>query len=286
MNNGLANRSPKSVSDGPTATYENGDPALTDLLTDFSRKWPDLAPDLVAVISAWPKLPEAAKQKRSKVAERVTAHSRCPPQSVAKSICYDRQADRRRRDARANLWAAGRWVRHARPWETAEERAHRECGLCGLAKAEVDQQIDDIRHSRLNREQLEALYAATCEDAADGLDALPDMSSSKPERERQRATGTCDIAPKRLPLCLPKNLPIRAASEATLVASRCTETGNDTDVSHRENPMEQVVSCTSVHRIASQNGEGGIRTRETGVTPSDGLANRWFQPLTHLSTCH
>ena len=32
-----------------------------------------------------------------------------------------------------------------------------------------------------------------------------------------------------------------------------------------------------------KNGEGGIRTRETGVNPSDGLANRWFQPLTHLS---
>ncbi len=31
-------------------------------------------------------------------------------------------------------------------------------------------------------------------------------------------------------------------------------------------------------------GEGGIRTRETGVNPSDGLANRWFQPLTHLSS--
>ncbi len=32
------------------------------------------------------------------------------------------------------------------------------------------------------------------------------------------------------------------------------------------------------------NGEGGIRTRDTGVNPYDGLANRWFQPLTHLST--
>ena len=31
------------------------------------------------------------------------------------------------------------------------------------------------------------------------------------------------------------------------------------------------------------NGEGGIRTLDTGVNPYDGLANRWFQPLTHLS---
>ena len=31
------------------------------------------------------------------------------------------------------------------------------------------------------------------------------------------------------------------------------------------------------------NGEGGIRTRGTGLTPYDGLANRCFQPLSHLS---
>ena len=32
-----------------------------------------------------------------------------------------------------------------------------------------------------------------------------------------------------------------------------------------------------------KNGEGGIRTPGTGINPFDGLANRWFQPLTHLS---
>ena len=42
-------------------------------------------------------------------------------------------------------------------------------------------------------------------DLADGLDALPDLSPTKPESERQRMTGTCDIAPKRLPICLPKS---------------------------------------------------------------------------------
>ena len=31
------------------------------------------------------------------------------------------------------------------------------------------------------------------------------------------------------------------------------------------------------------NGEGGIRTRETGLYPSAGLANRCIQPLCHLS---
>ena len=33
------------------------------------------------------------------------------------------------------------------------------------------------------------------------------------------------------------------------------------------------------------NGEGGIRTRGTGLTQYDGLANRCFKPLSHLSNC-
>lgn len=31
------------------------------------------------------------------------------------------------------------------------------------------------------------------------------------------------------------------------------------------------------------NGEAGIRTRDTGLTPYNGLANRRLQPLGHLS---
>ena len=34
-----------------------------------------------------------------------------------------------------------------------------------------------------------------------------------------------------------------------------------------------------------KNGEAGIRTRGTGVTSYNGLANRRFQPLSHLSRC-
>ena len=33
----------------------------------------------------------------------------------------------------------------------------------------------------------------------------------------------------------------------------------------------------------TNNGEGGIRTRGTGLSPYDGLANRCLQPLGHLS---
>ena len=34
---------------------------------------------------------------------------------------------------------------------------------------------------------------------------------------------------------------------------------------------------------AGKGGEGGIRTLGTGLSPYDGLANRWFQPLIHLT---
>ena len=91
-------------------------------------------------------------------------------------------------------------------------------------------------------------------DLIDGLDALPELSPSKPESERLRATGTCDIAPKSLPTSLPKSLPIclptRAASQTSPIASQCTKVANDTDMSHQENPVEQGVSCTPVHRAA------------------------------------
>lgn len=48
-------------------------------------------------------------------------------------------------------------------------------------------------------------------DLAVDLEALPSLESSGPDREQQRATGTCDIAPKSLPISLPKSLPIRGA---------------------------------------------------------------------------
>lgn len=91
-------------------------------------------------------------------------------------------------------------------------------------------------------------------DLADGLDALPDLSPNKPDRERQRMTGTCDIAPKRLPTCLPKSLPIclptRAASQTPPVAAQRTKAANESGVSHQETPVNQGASCTSAHRVA------------------------------------
>ena len=34
---------------------------------------------------------------------------------------------------------------------------------------------------------------------------------------------------------------------------------------------------------SSKYGEGGIRTLDTGINPYNGLANRRFRPLSHLS---
>lgn len=38
-----------------------------------------------------------------------------------------------------------------------------------------------------------------------------------------------------------------------------------------------------VRKAKLENGEGGIRTLDTGINPYNGLANRRFRPLSHLS---
>ncbi len=54
---GFSVRCSDSVSSDGATTYANVDPALTALLTDSCRKWPEL----IAVVEAWPELPEAVK---------------------------------------------------------------------------------------------------------------------------------------------------------------------------------------------------------------------------------
>ena len=84
-------------------------------------------------------------------------------------------------------------------------------------------------------------------DLSDGLAALPELSPMETHREHRRATGTCDIGEKRLPL----SLPTRAASQTSPVASHRTEQESDTGSSHRENPRKQWVSCIPSHPVAS-----------------------------------
>ncbi len=169
----------------------------------------------------------------------------------------------------------------------ADFHALRHTFITNLARGGVHPKVAQqlARHSTITL-TMDRYSHTVVGELSEALDALPELSPGMSERERQRATGTCDIAPKSLPPGLPKSLPTRAALKPSPVASHCTTPANEADLSHQEDSTEQVVSCTSVHPSAphcTSNGEGGIRTRDTGANPYDGLANRWFQPLTHLS---
>ncbi len=126
---------------------------------------------------------------------------------------------------------------------------------------------------------------------ADALTALPDLSGDGPETERQRATGTDDSV-----------APIVALPVAQTAGPSLAERGRDwplnsahggklTTRERAANPGKQSTSGRTGASVAAtgpdENGEGGIRTRAAGMTPQNGLANRRFQPLSHLSrwTC-
>ena len=115
---------------------------------------------------------------------------------------------------------------------------------------------------------------------ADALTALPDLSDST-RRVKMVATGTDGRDhPQRMP------------------KARCTESCQKSDrkggkLSARGRmKMEGDATCHEIetikfseenHVFSGETGEGGIRTRDTGANPYNGLANRRFQPLTHLS---
>ncbi len=73
-----------------------------------------------------------------------------------------------RRDTRISLVALslpiailfGLWLQ---PGETPIERAYRVCGECGILPFEIDQQIDDARHTTLTREESLALFGGLFE---------------------------------------------------------------------------------------------------------------------------
>ena len=52
----------------------------------------------------------------------------------------------------------------------------------------------------------------------------------------------------------------------------------------KENPRRGITRTGNIaYRAKLENGEGGIRTLDTGINPYNGLANRRFRPLSHLS---
>ena len=58
----LQNRCHDPASSAPTMTYDDGDPRLTDLLTELDRESPELA----RVVRAWPALPPGLESSRSR----------------------------------------------------------------------------------------------------------------------------------------------------------------------------------------------------------------------------
>ncbi len=126
---------------------------------------------------------------------------------------------------------------------------------------------------------------------ADALDVLPDVSPPENEAEPMRATGTCDADLSPVGRCYDVAMTdadggSRTKSDA--VGHGCehaeavglhstTQSTARTGVTVTRRQPESVV-CGKI-------GEGGIRTPGTGMTPYDDLANRCFQPLSHLSIC-
>ncbi len=167
----------------------------------------------------------------------------------------------------------------------ADFHALRHAFISNLARGGVHPKIAQqlARHSTITL-TMDRYSHTVIGDLADGLNALPELSPGKPERERQRMTGTCDIAPKTLPI----SLPTRIASQTSPVASQCTKTANDSAVSHQENPVGQGVSCTSVHPVASRCVKD-VSLRPAGFEPATpGLGNRCSirtelrAPLVHI----
>ncbi len=109
----------------------------------------------------------------------------------------------------------------------------------------------------------------------DALRTLPDLSN--PSRQSLRATGTDDAAADDSHSAdyLAQNQQ-RGASDGGAGGREARASAND---EMREKPRQTGGKCRSDGAI----GEGGIRTRDTGLTPYDGLANRCLQPLGHLS---
>ncbi len=120
-------------------------------------------------------------------------------------------------------------------------------------------------------------------DRASGLDVLPDLSRED-HPKRLRATGTCDDdGSADMSLCMSEqNTP-----HGSRMTSTDTDGGEGGEHKNRTGQCKHEEVSPLTHQLARDDtsiGEGGIRTRGTGLTPYDGLANRYLQPLGHLSS--
>jgi len=147
-----------------------------------------------------------------------------------------------------------------------------------------------MRHSDINLTLSRYTHTLTGQEAQ-AVAGLPDFSL--PSSQKQIATGTDDkivnaaeIGPQKLtPKLTPKSTPaaFSACNQSAGFGKQSEETA---EIGTKANCLADGklgAQKDSLSRRDTQNGEEGIRTPGRGVYPYDGLANRYLQPLGHLS---
>jgi len=175
----------------------------------------------------------------------------------------------------------------------ADFHAIRHTYVSNLARGGVHPKIAQqlARHSTITLTMDRYTHTAVGE-LSDALAALPDLEDNQPDRDRLRTMGTDDRdaivdTAGRMATSMATGMANQPAPTALLGASSCNEAGGFSKKRDRVERGEMGISCHSTHSVAptcSENGEGGIRTPGTGLNPFNGLANRRFKPLSHLSS--
>ncbi len=131
----------------------------------------------------------------------------------------------------------------------------------------------------------------------DAIASLPDLTQPSQQAQEAQATGTDDRtapAPGQAIARESNNSDNSRQDISRNLACFLAKIGQNqpfsADNDGQQNPTgadtrtDQKTAISSKKRgFSAKNGEGGIRTRGTGVHPYDGLANRCLQPLGHLS---
>jgi len=143
-----------------------------------------------------------------------------------------------------------------------------------------------MRHSDINLTMSRYTHILTGQES-EAVSKLPDFSL--PSSQKQIATGTDNepiITDRNDSEKLTPQLTPTTYSGYDRPTAIDTENKNSLDMVDNQNSLSKSDLGIEGHSLSpddTQNGEGGIRTRGTGLYPYDGLANRCLQPLGHLS---
>jgi len=178
-----------------------------------------------------------------------------------------KSSDKTARMIRADLKAAGIAYRDAEG-RVADFHALRHTFITNLARSGVHPKIAQqlARHSTITL-TMNRYSHTVLSDLSLAVESLPEIQS----RAACVATGTNGAASRS------EILGVSLGVESAKLGIGSRETTNRQATAKGS----QIVDSSPETRKI---GEGGIRTPGTGLTPYDGLANRCFQPLSHLST--